>query len=128
MSKPQKKILVVEDELALQEHYQELLETLEDFDIKVDIAPDGLLGFLETVTTTYDLIISDITMPNVSGDELILEVVNNAKTKNTPIIVISGYIDEKIERKFKNIPTISLFQKPIQIDDFFKKVKEILNT
>ncbi len=60
-------ICVVEDEEAIREL---LVEELEDYGHSVITASDGLAGYDILVSKNYDLVISDINMPNSNGFEM----------------------------------------------------------
>jgi len=79
-----KNILVVDDEQVMREF---LADVLEDFN--VDKAADGDEAIEKLRVEKYDLIITDMKMPRVSGEE----VVKFAKETypDSKIIVISGY-------------------------------------
>ncbi|MEW5924948.1 MAG: response regulator, partial [Candidatus Zixiibacteriota bacterium] len=79
-----KNILVVDDEQVMREF---LADVLEDFN--VDKAADGDEAIEKLKVGKYDLIITDMKMPRVSGEE----VVKFAKETypDSKIIVISGY-------------------------------------
>ena len=79
-----KNILVVDDEQVMREF---LADVLEDF--SVDKAADGDEAIEKLRVEKYDLIITDMKMPRVSGEE----VVKFAKETypDSKIIVISGY-------------------------------------
>lgn len=79
-----KNILVVDDEQVMREF---LADVLEDFN--VDKAADGDEAIEKLKIGKYDLIITDMKMPRVSGEE----VVKFAKETypDSKIIVISGY-------------------------------------
>jgi len=84
LSATEKSILIVDDEEVMREF---LSDVLEDFD--VDKACDGQEAIDKLKTRTYDLIITDMKMPGISGEE----VVQFAKESHpgTKVIVISGY-------------------------------------
>ncbi len=79
-----KNILVVDDEQVMREF---LADVLEDFNVVK--AADGDEAIEKLKTDRYDLIITDMKMPRVSGEE----VVKFAKETypDSKIIVISGY-------------------------------------
>lgn len=79
-----KEILIVDDEEVMREFLSEVLE-----DFNVETAADGKEAISKLQAKSYDLIITDMKMPGVSGEE----VVQFAKKTcpNSSIIVISGY-------------------------------------
>jgi DNA-binding NtrC family response regulator len=79
-----KSILVVDDEAVMRDFLSDVLE-----DYEVEKASDGDEAIAMMKTREYDLIITDMKMRRVSGEE----VVKFARQKfpNAKIIVISGY-------------------------------------
>lgn len=77
-------ILIVDDEEVMREFLSDVLE-----DFKIDKACDGDEAISKLKQKKYDLIITDMKMPRVSGEE----VVKFAKETypDSKIIVISGY-------------------------------------
>lgn len=117
-----KRILVADDDNQI---LKMLTLSLNSLGFDVTCAEDGQIFFNKAVTEDFDLIITDIKMPNWNGDESIygLNLIDN-KVK---IIVISGFIEEKLKRElstYKNI--VSIYRKPFNILDVLKKVRETL--
>jgi CheY-like chemotaxis protein len=81
-----KRILIVEDEKVVREF---LMLQLSKWGYKVTEAEDGVQAILKLGKDNFDLIISDIMMPDKDGWELIKEVRLSPKTKNIPIIVLT---------------------------------------
>ncbi len=77
------KVLVVEDERNTAELVKEALE-LED--IQVDLAYDGKEGLEKFQTEEYDLILLDLQMPKLTGEELLKEI-----RKQNPYVDIIVY-------------------------------------
>jgi DNA-binding response OmpR family regulator len=88
------KILVVEDDFRIAELIQRGLEQ-EDF--FVSSANDGLLGRTLILNTDFDLVITDIILPNLSGIQLCKEI--KTIKPELPIIMLTalGTTDEKVE-------------------------------
>lgn len=81
-----KRILIVEDEKVVREF---LMLQLSKWGYKVTEAEDGVQAILKLGKDNFDLIISDIMMPDKDGWELIKEVRLSPKTKHIPIIVLT---------------------------------------
>jgi DNA-binding NtrC family response regulator len=95
---------------------------------QVDSAENGKVAGKVLQNGTYDLIITDIIMPERDGIEVLIEA--SAKNqKRTPVVVISGggrvmaehYLDIAHRLGAKSILT-----KPINLDDLYKAVSEAL--
>lgn len=82
-----KHILIVEDDEDIQNIYKEILE--HRFDVKLTQAFDGRQGLAAVRREKPDLIILDILMPVMSGDEFLKEFRLNLDIRDVPVIVCS---------------------------------------
>jgi DNA-binding response OmpR family regulator len=82
-----KRILIVEDEELIRKF---LRLQLSKWGYEVIEAEDGVQAILKFGKEDFDLIICDIMMPNKDGWELIKEVKLGPKTKDIPVIVLTG--------------------------------------
>lgn len=81
-----KKILVVEDNKDLQDYIKSILQC--DYDVFT--ANDGIIGLEKAVNILPDVIVSDIMMPGMDGNELCLKLKSNIKTSHIPIILLTA--------------------------------------
>lgn len=79
-------ILVVEDDEATRSVYKELLE---DRGHTVRLAPDGLAG-LEQMDLDVDIVVSDLRMPRMSGEEMLRAIRATEAFRYVPVLVVSG--------------------------------------
>jgi two-component system, sensor histidine kinase and response regulator len=84
------RILVVEDS-ATQAQALEIILTSEKYE--VEVAPDGEQGLKCMDAKVFDLVISDILMPGMSGYELCRNVKGNRATKDVPVILLTTLSD-----------------------------------
>ena len=85
------KILVVDDERAIRNTLKEILE-YEDY--KVDVAENGKMGLEMALGSKYDLIYTDIKMPEMDGMELLQayrQTVQEQGGEEAPVVMISGH-------------------------------------
>ncbi len=80
------KILIIDDERAIRNTLKEILE-FENY--VVEVAEDGRVGLEMASATAYDLIFSDIKMPEMDGIEL-LSALREAEVES-PVVMISGH-------------------------------------
>lgn len=115
-------ILVVDDEL-------EILDTirivLEDANYKVTICnnPIEALSMVKNSPDLYNLLISDLTMPEMNGEELVSKI-NNVNI-NLPVIIISGYSQEDINEINNRLVIRKFLSKPVTIDKLLSSIEEI---
>jgi PleD family two-component response regulator len=91
-----KSILVVDDSGPTRDIERDILE-IEGY--KVDTAADGAQALSAAKNTHYDLICTDIVMPNMDGFMLTENIRKNENLKNIPIIIISSKVDGKDQNK-----------------------------
>ncbi|HCS88139.1 MAG TPA: response regulator, partial [Bacteroidales bacterium] len=80
------RILIIDDERSIRNTLKDILE-FEEY--KVDLAENGKTGVQMALSTQYDLIFSDIKMPEMDGIE-VLEALHKAEVE-APIVMISGH-------------------------------------
>ena len=91
---PRKRILVVDDSITVREAERQLLV---NHGYDVDVAVDGVDGWNTLRSGHYDLIVSDIDMPRMSGLELVRTIKGDTKFSSIPIIIVS-YKDRQEDR------------------------------
>lgn len=89
-----KKILFIEDESAFTEMFG---DKLRDEGYEVDIVTHGEEGVKKAIEGMYDLIVTDVMIPGIRGDEVVRRIRKNESTKDVPIFVLSASAtDEEI--------------------------------
>lgn len=88
------RILVVDDSITVREVERQLL-TRRGYD--VDVAVDGREGYSALRAGRYDLMVTDVDMPRMTGIELIRAVRREPKYADLPIIIVS-YKDREEDR------------------------------
>lgn len=119
-----KKILFIEDEPAFVEIF---CTKLESDGYEVEKAQNGAWGIKEAREKDFDLIITDMIMPAMTGTEIVEKLRVEEKTKHIPIIVISASsTDEKI-KEIKELGISDFFVKTsIVPSDLSRRVNELL--
>ena len=85
------KILVVDDERAIRNTLKDILE-FEGYTI--DLAENGKVGLEKALANTYDLIYTDIKMPEMDGLEMLQayrQAVKENGAEEAPVVMISGH-------------------------------------
>ena len=94
--------------------------------------PDGL-SLLDMLSSfflpgeeheNFDLVISDIRMPGVTGMEILMGA--NELDNFPPIILITAFGDKETHMQAERLGAVALFDKPFDIDEMLKKVHAIL--
>lgn len=119
-------ILVVDDD----EQYPIMLaKILRNHEHKVTIANDGAEALKLCTIQQFDLIVSDILMPNVDGIDLIIELID--KNSKVPVIAISGGRNTMTaEFNLQSASTLgvqAVLKKPFSNEKFLTTVNDVLN-
>jgi CheY-like chemotaxis protein len=116
-----KKILIVEDDMT---NMKLLKKLLTDEGYQIDEAADGLNALVAIGKNSYDLILSDITMPNFTGYQL-LEFMQS-KSIDIPVVFLSAHTTEEDEIKGLKLGAVEYLRKPVQPDLLKLRLKNIL--
>lgn len=111
------KVLIVEDEYNLADVIKERLEKEK---LTVDIVEDGEEGYYYASTNTYDLIILDVMLPNMSG----FQVLNKLRTDNINSKIIMLTARSTIEDKLNGLENGAddYLTKPFHMDELVARV------
>jgi DNA-binding response OmpR family regulator len=125
-------VLFIEDDIDFRKEFSELLR---DIFPSVTVSIDGLDGlnkykqYHEDTNKYYDLIISDIKMPNYDGIELI-DAIYKIK-KDQTVVILSARSEFNYLLPLVNLGIHQFFTKPIDyssfLDDIFKLCNQIYN-
>ena len=107
-------VLIVEDELALRESFQFLLQNLF---AEVDTAEDGQEALNKMDERDYDIVLTDLSMPRMSG----LRLVDTIRTKSQSqiVVAISAHDDEEFSDALAPY-NVKLLTKPLEMDKLFE--------
>jgi CheY-like chemotaxis protein len=117
-------ILLVDDEPIILQVERELLENL---GYRVNSVSSGMeaINALNQDPAAIDLVITDLTMPKMTGDKLAVEL---SKIKpGLPIILCTGYSGEKLDSASKENGVFGYICKPIVLEELAKVVRGVLD-
>jgi DNA-binding response OmpR family regulator len=116
------RILVVEDERELAEGLQRMLSL---FGHQVDLAFGGEEGFLRFAEGDYQLIFTDMGMPDLSGLEMAKAI--REKNPSTPILLVTGWGDHIDLSQAKEFGINAVVAKPFRIGDILQAIRETIS-
>ena len=105
-----RRILVVEDSASTRSLVRAILE--EDPTFEVTEAQSGFDAMRLLPRTRYDLIITDINMPDVNGLELIHFIRRSEQYRSTPLVIISTQATERDVERGKKLGADAYVPKP----------------
>jgi len=115
-------ILYVEDDTLYLRFISGLLKA-EGYNVST--ASDGVDAILELAKGNFDLVISDINMPNFNGLQLLEKM--NIENVKTPVIFLSGDSNSELISKGKELGALDFLKKPIDRALLMKKVEFHIN-
>lgn len=115
------RILIVEDEQAM---LMGLKDNLEIEGYETDIANDGQLGLDKILNNTYNLILLDVMLPNISGFDICKKV--RKEGIMTPIILLTAKGEEIDKVLGLELGADDYMTKPFSLRELFARIKAVL--
>ena len=117
-------ILFVDDEQAITEMTQKVLEKL-GYRVEARLNPIEALDLFQSKPDTFDLVITDMTMPQMTGAKL------SEKLKqiqpDIPVIICTGHSSQIDEKKAKQLGISGYIMKPASMSTIAKAVRNVLD-
>lgn len=100
-------------------------QIIASFGCNVTYAENGrlALGEFKAANGNFDLLVTDICMPEMDGRQLIREV--RKQRQEMPVIVISGYADKDMVQDIESMG-IEMFHKPINFERLQRSIEALL--
>jgi PAS domain S-box-containing protein len=118
------RILFVDDEQALVNLGKQMLEKL-GYEAVIRTSSVEALELFKTQPEKFDMVITDMTMPNLTGEKLARELIN--ARPDIPIILCTGYSENITETKAKKIGIKELILKPVVMQDIARTIRRVLD-
>ncbi len=118
------RVLFVDDEESLVNLNHQRLERL-GYRVKSTTDPEEALKWFRADPDRFDIIITDMTMPKMTGDRLAREIL--ATRPHMPVIICTGYSDRISEENAKALGIREYIEKPIETVKLAWAIREILD-
>ena len=119
-------ILIVEDSPTMRSLLSASLEEL-DGQIKITQVASGFEALRCLPREQYDLIVTDINMPDINGLELVSFVKSNDSYRDIPLIIVSTESSERDRDKGLELGADAYLVKPFEPDALRDLVREMLD-
>ncbi|MBH5318576.1 response regulator [Paenibacillus sp. GSMTC-2017] len=117
-----KKVLIVDDDEILR---MLIADTLEDLDVQIDTAEDGRIALEKLSTTSYDLMLLDYMMPELSGVEVMMQLPSELKAR-MPIVMLTAKAQEADRKGAMEAGAHSFIPKPFSPMQLLQVVEQLL--
>jgi two-component system, OmpR family, response regulator ResD len=108
---PTGRVLVVDDEPNVTAIVEEYFTSL---GYAVDVAHDGGAALIQAAAVRPDVVLLDISMPEISGEEVLDRL--HAIDPTVPIVMLTGNADEELARNLLRRGAMEYVSKPFQLD------------
>jgi DNA-binding response OmpR family regulator len=124
MNKNDYKILLVEDDLALG---QTVMELLKEHNYRVHWCKNGLEAVYYLNKLIPDVIVCDLMMPVMSGEEFFLKVRKNKKFDEIPFLIITANVSFDMKLRQLENGVNDFINKPFKIQELILRIKNFLH-
>ncbi|MBX9889467.1 MAG: response regulator [Flavobacteriaceae bacterium] len=114
-----KKILIIEDDTVLRENTAEFIKGQ---NFEVFIAEDGLIGVQQTLKHLPDLILCDISMPNMNGLEYYKTIKQIKATSTIPLVFFSARTENEDVRAGMKLGADDYITKPFDLYELLRVI------
>jgi len=118
------RILLVDDEDPIAKLEKLMLERL-GYDVTMRVNSVEALEVFKTMPNSFDLIISDMTMPNMTGDQLASELLEIRS--DIPVIICTGFSERINRENAAAIGVKGFLMKPIVKSELARMVRQVLD-
>ncbi len=94
------KIAIIEDDPVINQMYRMKFEAA---GFTVEVADNGIRGVALVEAFTPDIILLDIGMPEMTGDEALIEIRKQPANTTTPVIILTNLGEEEAPRELRKL-------------------------
>jgi len=118
-----KKILVIEDD---PDQIVMIKARLEFAGYEFISAKDGEEGLKKVLQEKPDLVLLDILLPKMEGEEVCEKIRSDPKTRNTPIIIVTGVDADGLKKRCLVVGAEDWIQKPYDPKELLTKIEKLI--
>ena len=119
------KLVCVDDEPLILDILERMVR-LRRLDWVVESFTDSVAAWEYLRGGDADVIVTDVSMPHLSGPELVKRLRDNDATRDTPVVVLTGLTEASLKRQVLDFGATDLLSKPIQPDDLLARLQSAL--
>ena len=118
-------ILIVEDSATMRSLLASLLEDLE-IPVKITEAASGFEALRHLPQNHFDLVVTDINMPDINGLELVSFLKNNDRYRSIPLVIVSTERSDRDRDKGLGLGADAYLVKPFEPESLRQVVRDLL--
>ena len=117
-------VLYIEDNLANLELIQGILAYRPS--VHLISAMQGMLGVDQATHHHPDLILLDLHLPDIPGEEVFKRLIADPRTADIPVVIVSADASQETLRRLEGLGASRFLTKPVNVQLFLKTIDEIL--
>jgi PAS domain S-box-containing protein len=117
------RVLFIDDEVAVGAPLTELLERL-GYRVTYEADPKEALALFRTQPLTFDLVLTDLAMPGLTGRELAIEILRTRP--DIPVILLTGLIEPKLREQLLQTGVRAVLTKPVTLGELSSSIAACL--
>lgn len=118
------RVLLIDDEKAVVKLEKQMLERL-GYQVTAETSSSEVLNIFSSNPEAFDLVISDMAMPNMTGDQLARELL--AVRPDIPIVICTGFSEKIDGERAHEIGVKGFLMKPVVKSEMAKMVRKVLD-
>ncbi|UCH93872.1 MAG: response regulator, partial [Candidatus Aminicenantes bacterium] len=119
------RILFVDDEQFVLDGFKRLLRDYRNV-WQMEFALNGREALEMVDEHDFDVIITDVRMPEMPGLDLLEQLQTNENTKNIPVVILTGDHDRTLKHKALELGAVDLLNKPVNKEDLVARINNVL--
>ncbi len=119
------RILFVDDEKNFLEGIRLMLRSERNI-WDMDFAEGAQAALKRTEESEYDCIVSDVSMPGMTGLDLLEVLRQSPRTLHIPVIILTGNAEADLKRRALDLGATDLLNKPVTPEDLLARIRSVL--
>lgn len=120
-----KNVLIIDDEKSFLLSMKAGFEPFKD-ELNILTAANGLEGVKILESTQVDLVVTDLKMPKMDGFQVLSHLSENYP--DIPAMVMTAFNTPEIESRLNEERTLTIFEKPVNFDEFTQAILDSVNS
>ena len=94
---------------------------------EVVAAQDGAEAYSRAWVIHPDIILTDLAMPNCDGWQFLQDLKQDARTRNIPVVAVSGYVQRSVRERAERDGFAAFFPKPCLPEELATGLRQVLD-
>ena len=120
-------IVIADDSRTARLFIKKCLEIIGLEDVAISEAANGAEALALIKKGGFDLLLTDLNMPEMDGQELLRRIKGSPKTTDIPVLVITSAGNPAKEKELLSLGALAVLTKPVTPADLLDKLEDLIN-